>query len=115
MNLRITSRETDGVRILDLSGRIVLGQECTTLRETLKGLADRGEKKVLLNLADVNYVDSSGLGTLASGYLAIANREGKLKLLKLTKRIQDLMVLTNVIKVFEVFDDEAAALKSFHS
>jgi len=113
MNLRITSRQTDGVTILDLSGRIVLGAESGALRETLRGLADRGEKKVLLNLADVNYVDSSGLGTLASGYIAIANKQGKLKLLSLTKRIRDLMELTNVLKVFEVFEDEAIALKSF--
>jgi len=101
MNLRITSRQTDGVTILDLSGRIVLGAESGALRETLRGLAD------------VNYVDSSGLGTLASGYIAIANKQGKLKLLSLTKRIRDLMELTNVLKVFEVFEDEAIALKSF--
>ena len=113
MPLRITSRQTDGVTILDLSGRIVLGEESSTLREALKGLANQGEKKVLLNLADVNYADSSGLGTLASGYLTLANQQGKLKLLNLNKKIHDLMEVTNILSVFEVFDDEAAALRSF--
>src|SRR3990172_2102998 len=113
MPLRITSRQTDGVTILDLSGRIVLGEESNTLREALKGLANQGEKKVLLNLAGVNYVDSSGLGTLASGYITLANQQGKLKLLNLAKTTRDLMEFTNLLSVFEVFDDEAVALKSF--
>ena len=113
MPLRITTRQTDDVTILDLSGRIVLGEESNTLRETLKGLANRNEKKVLLNLADVSYVDSSGLGTLASGYLALANQQGRLKLLNVTKKIRELMEFTKLLTVFEVFDDEAAALRSF--
>ena len=113
MSLKISTRQTNGVTILDLSGRIVLGEESSALREAIKELATRGEKKVLLNLADVNYVDSSGLGTLASGYIAIANRQGKLKFLNVAKKIHDLMKFTNLLSIFEVFEDEAAALKSF--
>ncbi len=113
MNLRISSRQKDGVTILDLSGRIVLGEDSSSLREKLKELAVRGEKKVLLNLADVSYIDSSGLGTLASGHITLANQQGQLKLLKITKKIRDVLKITNLLTVFEVFDDEAAALDSF--
>ena len=113
MSLKISIRQADGVTVLDLSGRIVLGEESSALREAIKELATRGEKKVLLNLAEVNYVDSSGLGTIASGYIAIANRQGKLKLLKVAGKILALMKFTNLLNIFEVFDNEADALKSF--
>ena len=113
MALQIQTRQSEGVTILDLKGRIVLGEESSALRQTIKDLAERGERKVLLNLAEVNYIDSSGLGTLASGYLTISNGQGKLKLTKVSKRIRDMMAFTNLESVFEMFDEETAALESF--
>lgn len=113
MNLKTSSRQVDGVTIIDLSGRIILGEETSSLRELLKDLLSRGQKKVLLNLADVNYIDSSGLGTLVSGYTTLTGQQGQLKLLNLTKKVQDLLQITKLLTVFEVFDDEVKAIKSF--
>jgi anti-sigma B factor antagonist len=113
MNLKVGSRKVKGVTVLDLSGRLVLGEETRTLRETLKELAVRGEKKILLNLADVSYVDSTGLGTLVSGYATLSGQQGQLKLLNLTKKIRDILQMTKLLTVFESFDDEAKAIESF--
>jgi anti-sigma B factor antagonist len=113
MSLRAASRQMDGVTIVDLSGRIVLGEPTATLRETLQDLVRRGQKKVLLNLADVNYVDSSGLGALVSGFTTLTNQQGELKLLNLTKKVKDLLQITKLLTVFDVYDDEAAAVRSF--
>ncbi len=113
MSLKASSRQVDGVTIVDLSGRIVLGEGSETLRDSLRDLASRGQKKLLLNLADVNYIDSSGLGALVRGYTTLTAQQGQLKLLNLTKKVQDLLQITKLLTVFEVFDNEASALKSF--
>ena len=113
MSLKITSRSADGVTVLDLSGRIILGEPTAMLRDTFQDMVTKGQKKILLNLADVNYIDSSGLGALVSGFTTLTNQQGQLKLLGLTKKVQDLLQITKLLTVFEVFDNENAALKSF--
>ena len=113
MSLKTSSRQVDGVTVVDLSGRIVLGEATTALREILQGLAGRGQTKILLNLGEVSYIDSSGLGALVSGYTSLANQQGQLKLVNLTKKVQDLLQITKLLTVFEVFDDEAKAVQSF--
>ncbi len=103
----------DGVTILDLSGRITLGEGSVTLRDTIRDLISHGQKKILLNLANVNYIDSSGIGELVSAYTTIRNQGGDLKLLKLTKKVHDLLQITKLYTVFDIKDDEAAAIKAF--
>jgi anti-sigma B factor antagonist len=113
MSLKATARQADGVTILDLNGRIILGEPTAMLRDTFQDMITRGQKKILLNLADVNYIDSSGLGALVSGFTTLTNQQGQLKLLNLTKKVKDLLQITKLLTVFDVFEDEAAALKSF--
>ncbi len=114
VSIKASSRQVDSVTIVDLSGRITLGEATSTLRETLQNLAGKGQKKILLNLADVNYIDSSGLGGLISGYTSLTNQGGQLKLVNLTKKVHDLLQITKLLTVFEVFSDEATAIKSFN-
>ncbi len=113
MSLKASSRQVDGVTVVDLSGRIVLGEGSDILREALRDLVGRGQKKILLNRGDVNYIDSSGLGALVSGYTSLTGQQGQLKLLNLTKKVHDLLQITKLLTVFEVYEDESAALKSF--
>jgi anti-sigma B factor antagonist len=103
----------DGVSVVDLNGRIVLGEATTTLREVLQNLASQGQKKILLNLSEVSYIDSSGLGALVSGYTTVTSQSGQLKLLNLTSKVRDLLQITKLLTVFEVFTDEASAVRSF--
>lgn len=114
VSIKASSRQVDSVTIVDLSGRITLGEATSILREALQALAGKGQKKILLNLADVNYIDSSGLGGLISGYTSLTNQGGQLKLLNLTKKVHDLLQITKLLTVFEVFSDEATAIKSFN-
>ena len=113
MSLKADSRQVDGVAVVDLNGRIVLGEATTTLREALQNLVSQGQKKILLNLSEVSYIDSSGLGALVSGYTTITSQSGQLKLLNLTAKVKDLLQITKLLTVFEVFTDEAAAVRSF--
>jgi anti-sigma B factor antagonist len=115
MSLKAHSRQVDGVTVIDLSGRIVLGEGSESLRTVLGDLIGSGRKKILLNLADVSYVDSSGLGSLVSGYTTVSAQQGQLKLLNLTKKVHDLLQITKLLTVFETFDDEGAAVQSFGS
>lgn len=112
MNLKIKQRRVDGVVVLELSGRMVRGKETTFLRETLNALAEKGERNILLNLAAVDSVDSSGLSTLAAGYPA-GPHHGQLKLLNPTRRVRGLLKITRLLPVLEVFGDEAKAVSSF--
>lgn len=114
MSVKLSSRQVGDVTVIDAAGRITLGEGSSTFRDTIKDLTAKGHKKVLLNLGDVSYIDSSGIGELVSGFTTVANSGGSLKLLNLTKRIQDLLQITKLYTVFEVFDDEAAALASFN-
>jgi anti-sigma B factor antagonist len=112
--LIIASREVDGVTVLDLSGRITLGEGSVQVRDAIRNLIGKGQKHILLNLEDVNYIDSSGLGELVSAYTSARNQGAALKLLKLTKKVHDLLQLTKLYTVFDIYDDEATAISSFN-
>jgi anti-sigma B factor antagonist len=111
--LNIKERQAGDVTILDLSGKVTIGEGSVQLREVVKRLLDEGKKKILLNLGDVSYVDSSGIGELVSSYTTTNNAGGQLKLLNLTKKIQDLLMITKLLTVFETHDSEEAAVASF--
>jgi anti-sigma B factor antagonist len=111
--LTINQRQAGDVTILDLSGKITIGEGSVQLREAVRGLLDSGNKKVLLNLGDVSYVDSSGIGELVSSYTTTSNNGGALKLLNLTKKIQDLLMITKLLTVFQVYENEQDAVASF--
>jgi anti-sigma B factor antagonist len=113
VNLKTNSREVDGITIVDCSGRITLGEGSVVLRDAVKELLTKGQKKILLNLGDVNYIDSSGIGELVSAYTTVKNQGGELKLLNLTKKVHDLLQITKLYTVFDVRDDETTAVKSF--
>ena len=113
MALSIASRELDGVNVLDLSGRITLGEGSVQLREAIRDLISKGQKNILLNLGDVNYIDSSGLGELVSAYTTSKNQGASLKLLSLTKKVKDVLQLTKLYTVFDIYDDEASAITSY--
>ncbi len=113
MALTIASREVDGVAVLDLSGRITLGEGSVQLRDAIRGLIGKGSKNILLNLGDVNYIDSSGLGELVSAFTTAKNQQAEVKLLKLTKKVHDLLQLTKLYTVFDIYDDEAVAIASY--
>jgi len=109
----IKERVVDGVSVLDLSGKIVLGEGDGQIRERIKDLLADGQRKILLNLGDVSYIDSAGLGALISSYTTTKREGGQLKLVSLTKRIQDLLAITKLITVFEIYDTTAEAERSF--
>ena len=113
MTLRATYRDAGPVTVVDLSGRITLGDGSALLRKTLRELLDQKRTRILLNLADVDYIDSSGIGELVSGFTAVKNRNGNLKLLHLTKKVRDLLQITKLFTVFDVFTDEGTAVRSF--
>ena len=113
MSMKISTRQVDGVTVVDCSGRITLGEGSVTLRETVTQLLSKNQKKILLNLAEVNYIDSSGIGELVSAFTTVRKQGGDLKLLNLTKKVHDLLQITKLYTVFDVQDDEAAAVKSF--
>lgn len=113
MTMKINTRQVDGVTILDLSGRITLGEGSVQVRDAVRELLSKGSKHILLNLAEVNYIDSSGIGELVSAFTTVRNQGGELKLLKLTKKVHDLLQITKLYTVFDVNDDEAAAIASF--
>ena len=114
MSIVINPRRLDDVVILDLSGRITMGEGTLVIRDRIKKLLQAGDQKFLLNLADVDYIDSSGIGELVSAYMGVKNRGGTLKLLQLTKKVHDLLQLTKLFTVFEVFSDERTALRSYN-
>jgi anti-sigma B factor antagonist len=111
--LTIASRELDGVSILDLSGRITLGEGAVQLREAIRELISKGVKKIIVGLGDVNYIDSSGLGELVSSFTTAKNQGAELKLLNLTKKVKDVLQVTKLYTVFDIYDDEASAIASF--
>src|SRR6201987_815032 len=111
--MKASTRQVDGITIVDLSGRITLGEGSVVLRDTIKDLLSKGQKKILLNLGDVSYIDSSGIGELVSAFTSVRNQGGELKLLNLTKKAHDLLQITKLYTVFDVKDDEAAAIGAF--
>lgn len=113
MKMTASTRLVGDVTIVDLSGRIVLGEGSAELRDLVRNLASTGNKKILLNLSGINYIDSSGLGELVAAFTSLRKQGGELKLLNLTKRVHDLLHITKLHTVFEITDDEAASVKSF--
>ncbi|MBZ5522335.1 MAG: STAS domain-containing protein [Acidobacteriia bacterium] len=113
MTMKANTRQVDAVTIVDLSGRITLGEGSVVLRDTIRDLASKGRKFILLNLGEVTYIDSSGIGELVSAFTTIRNQGGELKLLNLTKKVHDLLQITKLYTVFDIKDDEAAAVQSF--
>lgn len=113
MSMKATNRQVDGVTIVDMSGRITLGEGSVILRDAIRDLIGKGQKKILLNLGDVTYIDSSGIGELVSAFTAVRREGGELKLLKLTKKVHDLLQITKLYTVFDIKDDEATAIQAF--
>lgn len=113
MALQGTCRQVADVAVIDFSGKITLGEGSAVLRKTVRDLIDNGQRKILLNLADVDYIDSSGIGELVSAYTAVRTVSGEMKLLQLTKRVHDLLQITRLFTVFDVQSDEDVALRSF--
>lgn len=113
MALTIASRESKGVTVLDLKGKITLGEGSVQVRDGVRGLVGKAQKKILLNLGDVNYIDSSGLGELVAAYTTARNQGAELKLLKLSQKVHDLLQLTKLYTVFDIYDDEPTAIASF--
>jgi anti-sigma B factor antagonist len=111
--MQIDERKVGDVTILDLKGKMTLGDGDELLRNKINGLIQAGAKKLVLNLGDVPYIDSAGLGEVVRTYTTVSRQGGALKLLNLTKRIQDLLAITKLLTVFETFDTEAEAVKSF--
>jgi anti-sigma B factor antagonist len=113
VSIKLNSRQVGDVTVVDLAGRITLGEGSSTMRDALRDQLAKGNKKILLNLGEVSYIDSSGIGELVSAFTTVTNQGGQLKLLGLNKRIKDLLQITKLYTVFEVHDDESAAVRSF--
>jgi len=110
--LNMKERQAGDVTVLDMDGKVTIGDGSVALRSAIRRLLEEGKKKVLLNLAGVGYIDSSGIGELVSSYTSIKNAGGQLKLLNLTQKIHDLLTITKLLTVFDVYESEADALNS---
>ena len=113
MSVKLTTRQVGDVTVIDVAGRITLGEGSSVLRDALRDLVTKNQKKILLNLGEVSYIDSSGIGELVSGFTTVTNGGGGLKLLNLNKRVKDLLQITKLYTVFDVHEDEAGAIRSF--
>ncbi|HEX3748669.1 MAG TPA: STAS domain-containing protein [Bryobacteraceae bacterium] len=109
----MNTRQVGDVSVVDVAGRITLGEGSSALRDLLRDMTSKGNKKILLNLGEVSYIDSSGIGELVSGFTTVTNSGGQLKLLNLNKRVKDLLQITKLYTVFDVHEDEAGAVRSF--
>ena len=113
MSMKVAIRQVDGVTILDLSGRITLGEGSIILRDSVRDVLAKGSKKILLNLAQISYIDSSGIGEMVSAFTSVKNTGGELKLLNLTQKVHDLLQITKLYTVFDIWDNEASAITAF--
>lgn len=113
MSVTMTNREVDGVCIVALDGRIVLGDESNSLREKLKGLIAQGKKKIVLNMANIKYIDSAGLGILVAAHVSGKTQGASVRLCRLSQKFQEVLQITRLLTVFDVYDTEAAAVNSF--
>ena len=111
--MKASERQVGKVTIIDLNGRITLGEESAVLRNLVRDAATRGHKNILLNLADVSYIDSAGIGQLVSCFTSLRNQGGELKLMHLTKRVSDVLQITKLYTVFDIKDDESSAVAAF--
>jgi anti-sigma B factor antagonist len=114
VSVKLNTRQVGDVSVIDVAGRITLGEGSSALRDALRDMINKNQKKILLNLGEVNYIDSSGIGELVSGFTTVANQGGTLKLLGLTNRIKDLLQITKLYTIFDIHEDEAHAVRSFH-
>ena len=112
-DLNISERQAGDITILDLDGKITIGEGSIALRNTIRRLLEEGKKKILLNLGDIGYVDSSGIGELVSSFTTVNREDGSLKLLNLQQKVQSLMAITKLLTVFDVYEDEGDALGSY--
>ena len=113
MSVKLNTRQVGDVSVVDVAGRITLGEGSSALRDLMRELVGKGQKKILLNLGEVSYIDSSGIGELVSGFTTVTNSGGELKLLNLNKRVKDLLQITKLYTVFDVREDEAEAIRAF--
>jgi anti-sigma B factor antagonist len=113
VSVKLNTRQVGDVSVVDVAGRITLGEGSSALRDLLRDMVSKGQKKILLNLGEVSYIDSSGIGELVSGFTTVTNSGGQLKLLGLNKRVKDLLQITKLYTVFDVHEDEAGAVRSF--
>jgi anti-sigma B factor antagonist len=113
MPVKMVNREVDGVSVVELHGRIVLGEESNSLREIIKGLTAQGKKKIVLNMANIKYIDSAGLGTLVAGHVSAKSQGASVRLCQLGQKFHEVLQLTKLLTVFDVYDTEAAAVGSF--
>ena len=113
MGARLTVRQVDEVTVVDAAGRITLGEGAGSMRDKIVELLKAGKSKILLNLGEISYIDSSGIGELVAAFTSVTNRGGQLKLLNLTKKFEGLLQITKLYTVFEVFDSEVTAIRSF--
>ncbi|MGD9562994.1 MAG: STAS domain-containing protein [Pyrinomonadaceae bacterium] len=113
-DITISERQAGDVTILDLDGKVTIGEGSVALRSAIRRLLGDGKNKILMNLGGVGYIDSSGIGELVSSFTAVNKEGGTLKLLNLTQKIQDLLAITKLLTVFDVYEDEATALSSFN-
>ena len=111
--LNIKERQADSVTVLDMQGRITIGEGSVALRNAIRKLLEEGKKNILLNLSGVSYVDSSGIGELVSSFTSVNKEGGKLKLLNLTQKIRDLLAITKLLTVFDTFEEEQEAVDSY--
>ena len=111
--MRVETRTVNDVTILDIHGKITIGEGSAEIRNRVRDLLQAGRKKILLNLGDVSYVDSSGIGELVSSFTTVTNQGGQLKLLSLTKKLRELLAITKLLTVFDTYDDEGKAVASF--
>ncbi len=113
MSVNLSTRQVGDVSVIDVAGRITLGEGSSALRDTLRDMVGKGQKKILLNLGEVSYIDSSGIGELVSAFTTVTNNGGQLKLLNLTKRVKDLLQITKLYTVFDIHETEVSAIRSF--
>ena len=113
MSVKLNTRQVGDVTVVDVAGRITLVEGSSALRDSLRDMINKNQKKILLNLGEVNYIDSSGIGELVSGFTTVTNSGGQLKLLNLNKRVKDLLQITKLYTVFDVHEDEAGAIRSY--
>jgi anti-sigma B factor antagonist len=115
VTIKMTNSEVDGVSVVTLDGRIVLGEESNSLREKLKSMLAEGKKKIVLNMANIKYIDSSGLGTLVAAHVSAKTQGASVRLCNLGKKFHEVMQITKLLTIFDVYDTEAAAVSSFQS
>lgn len=115
MSMKVSVRQFEDISIVDLSGQIKMGEGSSTVRDMVKDLLAKGNKKILLNLGEVTYIDSSGIGEMVAAFTSTRNQGGEMKLLKLTHKVRDLLTITKLITVFDVQDEEATAIAAFKS